>query len=76
MLEKVGCEHIKTISKTDFNMNIEYIKKPSKEVLNATKRFFVEIWDKCGRQLAKLRLIPRRFDLRTCVFKLSYYSLP
>lgn len=33
-------------------MNIEDIKKPSKEVLNATKRFFTEILDKGGRQLA------------------------
>lgn len=51
-LEKVGYEHIRTISKTDFNMDIENIKKPSKDVLNATKRFFAKIWDRDGRQLA------------------------
>lgn len=51
-LEKVGYEHIRTINKTDFSMDIENIKKPSKEVLNATKQFFAEIWDKDGRQLA------------------------
>lgn len=43
MLEKAGCEHIKAVSRTDFSIDIKGIKKPSKEVLNAMKQFFVEI---------------------------------
>jgi hypothetical protein len=38
MLEKAGCEHIKAISITDFGMDIEDIKKPSKVVFNATSK--------------------------------------
>lgn len=43
MLEKAGCEHVKAVSRTDFSIYIKGIKKPSKEVLNAMKQFFVEI---------------------------------
>jgi hypothetical protein len=43
MLKKACCEHIKTISKADFDINVEDIKKPSKEVMNVVKRFFMEI---------------------------------
>jgi hypothetical protein len=55
VLEKAGCDHIKTISKAEFDMNAKGFKKPSKDALNATKRFFFEIWNKGGRQLATLK---------------------
>jgi hypothetical protein len=48
MLEKAGCDHIKTISKTDFSMDVEDIKNPSKEVFNVVKRFYMNFWDKGG----------------------------
>jgi hypothetical protein len=48
MLEKAGCDHIKTISKADFGMDVEEIKKHSKDVFNVVKRFYINIWDKCG----------------------------
>jgi hypothetical protein len=51
VLEKVGCEHIKTISKVEFGIDVEDINKPLKEVFNVVKRFFMDIWDKGGRQL-------------------------
>lgn len=37
MLEKTGYDHIKAISKIDFNMDVEEINKPSKEVFNVAK---------------------------------------
>lgn len=48
VLKKEGYEHIKTIGKSDFGMTIEYIKVPSKDVLNASKIFFLEVRDKGG----------------------------
>jgi hypothetical protein len=49
MMEKAGCEHIKTSSKVDLGMDVEDIKKPLKEVFNVVKRFFMNIWDKGGQ---------------------------
>jgi hypothetical protein len=54
VLEKVGCKHVKAIGKTNFDMGVEDIKDPSKSALGAAKRFFFELWDKGGRQLATL----------------------
>jgi hypothetical protein len=51
MMEKAGCEHIKTSSKVDLGMDVEDIKKPLKEVFNVVKRFFMNIWDKGGQQV-------------------------
>jgi hypothetical protein len=48
MLEKAGYEHVETIGKNDFGA-VEDIKALSKSVLDATKRFFFELWDKGGR---------------------------
>lgn len=43
VLEKVGCDHVKAISKDDFSMDVEDIKKPQKEVFNVVKWFFMNI---------------------------------
>jgi hypothetical protein len=37
-------------------MAIDDIKAPSKNVLNAAKRFFFELWNKGGQQLAALEV--------------------
>lgn len=49
VLQKDGCEHIKTIGEIDFVMAIEDIKAPLKSMLSAAKRFFFELWDKGGQ---------------------------
>jgi hypothetical protein len=54
VLEKSGCEHVKTIVETTFGIVVEDIKAPSKSVLGAAKRFFFELCDKGDRQLAAL----------------------
>lgn len=54
VLEKAGCEHIKTIVKTDSDMAVEEIKTLLEDVLNVVKRFFFEVWNKGGQQLAAL----------------------
>jgi hypothetical protein len=48
VLEKVICNHIKSIGEASFGMAVEDIKTPSNGVLNTTKRFFFESWDKGG----------------------------
>lgn len=52
VLEKAGCSHVKDIGQAGFGMTVEDIKGPSKSVVSATKRFFFELWNKGGRQLA------------------------
>jgi hypothetical protein len=53
-------------------MAVEDIKTPSKNVLSAPKKFFFELWDKGGRQLAaleteeytrKVRILDRNTDI-------------
>jgi hypothetical protein len=43
MLEKAGCEHIKTVGQSDFKVCLEDIKSPSAEASNVGN-FFVDIW--------------------------------
>lgn len=52
VLEKAGCDHIKTVGKPVFGLYVEFIKTPLKNVQNVAKRFSFEIWNKGGRQLA------------------------
>lgn len=56
VLEKAGCEHVKAIRETDFDMTVEDIKGPSKSMIGTTKTFFFELWDNDGRQLAALEV--------------------
>jgi hypothetical protein len=52
VFEKTGCEHAKTIGEADFNMNVDDIKRPLKNLANAANRFFFKSWNKGGRELA------------------------
>jgi hypothetical protein len=54
ILEKAGCDHVKAVGETNFRMAIDDIKAPLKTILNAAKRFCLDLWDKGGRQLAAL----------------------
>ena len=40
---------VENIRKTDFGIVVEDIKAPSKSVLDSTKRYVFELWDKGGR---------------------------
>jgi hypothetical protein len=53
-VEKASCDHVKDVGGTSFSMTVEDIKGPSKSVLGAVKRFFFELWNKGGQQLATL----------------------
>ena len=51
ILEKAGYGHVKTTGEASFGMVVDDMKAPSKNVLNAARRFFFELWNKGGRQL-------------------------
>jgi hypothetical protein len=51
VLEKAGCEHVKTIRETSFDIAVEDINVVSKSMVGAVKIFFFELWDKGNRQL-------------------------
>jgi hypothetical protein len=53
---KGGCNHIKAACKPDFGMNVEDIKKPSKDVFHVARRFFTLIWDKGGSQVVAVEV--------------------
>lgn len=48
MFEKAGCDHAKIVGEANFRMNVDDIKLPSKNVANAARRFFFELWNKGG----------------------------
>jgi hypothetical protein len=54
VLKKASYDHVEVVGEACFDMAIDDIKTPSKNVLNAAKRFFFEVWNKGGRQLAAL----------------------
>jgi hypothetical protein len=48
VLEKAGCDHVKVVGEAGFDMAIDDIKAPSKNIPIAAKRFFFELWKKGG----------------------------
>jgi hypothetical protein len=51
VLEKASCDLVKIVGEASFGIGINDIKTPSKNVLNAVKGFFFELWNKGGREL-------------------------
>jgi hypothetical protein len=49
VLEKAGCDHVEVVGEGSFSMAVNDIKAPLKNILNAVKRFFFELWNKGGR---------------------------
>jgi hypothetical protein len=54
ILEKAGCDHAKVVGEASIGMTVDDIKAPSKNVLSIAKRFFFDLCNKGGRQLAAL----------------------
>jgi hypothetical protein len=54
VLENADSDHARIVGEASFDIAIDDIKTPSKNVLNAAKRFFFELWSKGGQQLATL----------------------
>jgi hypothetical protein len=52
ILEKAGCEHVKTLAQAEAAFSIDDIKNPSAEANSIGGNFFTDIWENGGRGMA------------------------
>jgi hypothetical protein len=52
ILEKTGCEHVKTLAQFEAAFSIDDTKDPSAEASLIGGNFFTDIWENCGRGIA------------------------
>jgi hypothetical protein len=52
ILEKLGCEHVKTLAQAEATLSIEDTKDPSAEASLIGGKFFTDIWENGGRGMA------------------------
>jgi hypothetical protein len=52
ILEKSGCDHVKALTQTEAALSIEDIKDPSAEASLVGGKFFTNIWENGGREMA------------------------
>jgi hypothetical protein len=53
ILERKGCEHVKALAQSKAALSSEDIKDPSAEASMAGGKFFTDIWDNGGREMAQ-----------------------
>jgi hypothetical protein len=52
ILEKAGCEHVKTLAQAEAAFSIDDTKDPSAEASSIGRIFFTDIWENGGREMA------------------------
>jgi hypothetical protein len=52
ILEKAGCEHVKTLAQAEAAFSIDDTKDPSAEASSIGENFFTDIWENGGRGMA------------------------
>jgi hypothetical protein len=52
ILEKIGCEHVKSLAQTEAALSIKDTKDPSAEASLVGGKFFNDIWESGGRGMA------------------------
>jgi hypothetical protein len=52
ILEKIGCEHVKSLAQTKAALSIEDTKDPSAEASLVGGKYFTDIWENGGRGMA------------------------
>jgi hypothetical protein len=52
ILEKAGCEHVKTLAQAEAAFSIDDTKDPSAEASSIGGKFFIDIWENGGRGMA------------------------
>jgi hypothetical protein len=52
ILEKIGCEHVKSLAQNEAALSIEDTKDPSVEASLVGGKFFTDIWENGGRGMA------------------------
>jgi hypothetical protein len=53
ILERKGCEHVKTLAQSEAALSSEDIKDPLAEASMVGGKFFTDIWDNGGREMAQ-----------------------
>jgi hypothetical protein len=53
ILERKGCEHVKFLAQSEAALSSEDIKDPSAEASLVGGKFFTDIWDNGGREMAQ-----------------------
>jgi hypothetical protein len=67
ILEKAGCEHVKILAQAEAVFSIEDTKDPSAEASLIGEKFFTDIWENGGREMAheiikKVKKIPTMLE--------------
>jgi hypothetical protein len=52
ILEKAGCEHVRTLAQAEAAFSIDDTKDPSAEASSIGGKFFTDIWENGGREMA------------------------
>jgi hypothetical protein len=52
ILEKSGCEHVKTLAQAEVALSVDDMKDPSAEASLVGGKFFTDIWESGGRGMA------------------------
>jgi hypothetical protein len=52
ILEKSGCDHVKTLAQAEATLSIDDTKDPSAEASLVDGKFFTDIWENGGREMA------------------------
>jgi hypothetical protein len=52
-LEGKGCEHVKILSQSEATLSVEDVKDASAEASMVGGKFFTDIWDNGGREMAR-----------------------
>jgi hypothetical protein len=53
ILERKGCDHVKSLAQSEAALSSEGIKDPSAKASLVGGKFFTDIWDNGGREMAK-----------------------
>jgi hypothetical protein len=52
-LEKAGCNHVKTLAQAEAAFSVDDTKDPSTEASLMGGKFFTDIWENGGREMAQ-----------------------
>ena len=52
VLEKAGCDHVKTLAQAEAAFSVEDTKDPSAEASLLSGKFFTDIWENGGQEMA------------------------
>jgi hypothetical protein len=64
ILEKSGCEHVKTLAQVEATLSVDDTKDPSAEESLVGGKFFTDIWENDGRGMAHEMLGKQRRQLK------------